>query len=109
LHNDELHNIYPSPNIVRVIKSRNMRWAGHVAPMGEGRGVYRVLVGWPEGKRPQGRTRLRWGIILRWTWGVRDRWAELDSAGSGWVPVAGFCEHGDEPSVSVKSGIFFNS
>jgi hypothetical protein len=60
LHNDELHNLYPSPNIVRVIKSRRMRWAGHVARMGEGRGVYRVLVGRPEGKRPLGRPRWRW-------------------------------------------------
>jgi hypothetical protein len=65
LHNDELHNLYSSPNIVRVIKSRRMRWAGHVAHMGEGRGVYRVLVGCPEGKRPLGRPRCRWGIILR--------------------------------------------
>jgi hypothetical protein len=45
LHNDELHSLYSSPNIVRVIKSRRMRWAGHVARMGEGRGVYRILVG----------------------------------------------------------------
>jgi hypothetical protein len=52
LHNDELHNLYSSPTIVRVIKSRRLRWAGHVACMGEGRGVYRVLVGRPEGKRP---------------------------------------------------------
>jgi hypothetical protein len=48
LHNDELHNLYSSQNIVRVIKSRRMRWAGHVVRMGEGRGVYRVLVGRPE-------------------------------------------------------------
>jgi hypothetical protein len=60
LHNDELHSLYSSPNIVRVIKSRRMRWAGHVARMGEVRGVYRVLVGNPEGKRPLGRPRLRW-------------------------------------------------
>jgi hypothetical protein len=46
LHNDELHSLYSSPNIVRVIKARRMRWAEHVARMGEGRGVYRVLVGW---------------------------------------------------------------
>jgi hypothetical protein len=60
LHNNELHSLYSSPNIVRVIKSRRMRWAGHVANMGEGRGVYSVLVGRPEGKRPLGRPRRRW-------------------------------------------------
>jgi hypothetical protein len=60
LHNDELQSLYSSPNIVRVIKSRRMRWVGHVARMGEGRGVYRVLVGRPEGKRPLGRPRRRW-------------------------------------------------
>jgi hypothetical protein len=60
LHNDELHRLYSSPNIVRVIKSRRMRWAGHVAHIGEGRGVYMVLVGRPEGKRPLGRPRRRW-------------------------------------------------
>jgi hypothetical protein len=60
LHNDELHDLYSSPNIVRVIKSRRMRWAGHVVPMGEGRGVYRVPIGGPEGKRPVGRIKRRW-------------------------------------------------
>jgi hypothetical protein len=60
LHNDELHNLYSSPKIVRVIKSRRLRWAGHVAHMGERRGVYRVLVGRPGGKRPLGRPRRRW-------------------------------------------------
>jgi hypothetical protein len=60
LHNDELHSLYSSPNIVRVIKSRRRRWAVHVTPMGKGRGVYRVLVGRPEGKRPLGRPRRRW-------------------------------------------------
>jgi len=55
LHNEKLNDLYFSPNIVRVIKSRRMRWVGHVARMGEGRGVYRVLVGKPEGKRPLGR------------------------------------------------------
>jgi hypothetical protein len=59
LHNDELHSLYSSPNIVRVFKSRRMRWAGHVACMGEGRGVYRVLIGRPEDKRPLERTRHR--------------------------------------------------
>jgi hypothetical protein len=60
LHNDGLHSLYSSPNIVRVIKSRRMRWAGHVARMGEEKGVYRVLVGRPERKRPLERPRLRW-------------------------------------------------
>jgi hypothetical protein len=60
LHNDELYDLYSLPNIVRVIKSRRMRWAGHVARMGEGRGVHRVLVRRSEGKRPLGRPRLRW-------------------------------------------------
>ena len=56
----ELNDLYSSPNIVRVIKSRRMRWAGHVARMGEERGVYRFLVGKPDGKRPLGRPRRRW-------------------------------------------------
>jgi hypothetical protein len=85
LHNDELHSLNSSPNIVRVIKSRKMRWAGHVAHMGEGRGVYRVLVGRPEGKRPLGRPRRRWDdnikTVLRevgidganWIWLAQDR------------------------------------
>jgi len=60
LQNEELNDLYCSPNIVRVIKSRRMRWAGHVARMGERRGVYRVSVGKPEGKRPLGRPRRRW-------------------------------------------------
>jgi hypothetical protein len=60
LHNEELHDLYSSPTIVRVIKSRRMRWAGQVARMGEQRGVYWVLVGKPEGNRPVGRPRLRW-------------------------------------------------
>ena len=60
LHNEELNDLYCSPNIVRVIKSRRMRWAGHVASMEEGRGVYRSLVVKSEGQRPLGRPRLRW-------------------------------------------------
>ena len=64
-HNEELNDLYSSPNIVRVIKSRRMRWAGHVARMGVERRVYRVLVGKPEGKRPLGRPRLRWVDNIR--------------------------------------------
>ena len=60
LHNEELSDLCSLPNIVRVVKSRRMRWAGHVARMGQGRGVHRVLVGKPEGKRPLGSPRRRW-------------------------------------------------
>ena len=60
LHNEELNDLYSSPNNVRVIKSRRMRWAGHVVRMGYMRGVYRVLVGKPEGKGPLGRPRHKW-------------------------------------------------
>jgi len=60
LHNEELNDLYPSPNIVGVIKARRIRWAGNVAHMGERRGVYRVLVGKREGKRPLGRPRRWW-------------------------------------------------
>jgi hypothetical protein len=60
LLNEELNDLYSLPNIVLVVKSRRMRWAGHVARMGDGRGVYRLLVGTPEGKRPLGRPRGRW-------------------------------------------------
>ena len=60
LHKDELNDLYCSPNIIRVIKSRRMRWVGHVARMGEKRVVYRVLVGKTEGKRQLGRSRRRW-------------------------------------------------
>jgi hypothetical protein len=60
LHNEELHNLYSLPSKIRIIKSRRMRWAEHVARMGKKRNVYRLLVGKPEGKRPLGRPRRRW-------------------------------------------------
>ena len=74
-HNEELNNLYSSPNIVRVIKSRRMRWARHVERMGEERGVYRVKVGKPEGKRPLGNLGVDGWIILgrisrRWDVGI---------------------------------------
>jgi hypothetical protein len=65
LHNEELNDLYSSPNIIRVIKSRRMRWAGHVAGMGEKRGAYRILVGRPEGRRPLGRPRRRWEANIK--------------------------------------------
>ena len=72
LHNEELSDLYSLPNIVRVVKSRRMRWAGHVACVGEGRGVHRVLVGKPEGKIPSGRPRRRREDNIKmgagWSW-----------------------------------------
>jgi hypothetical protein len=64
-HNEQLNDLYSLPNIVRVVKSRRMRWAGHVARMGGDRGVHRVLVGKPEGKRPLGRPNVDGRIILK--------------------------------------------
>jgi hypothetical protein len=78
LHNDELHSLSSSPNVVRVIEARRMRWAGHVARMGEGRGVYSVLVGKPEGKRQLGRPRRRWEDNIR----------ELGIDGANWIQLA---------------------
>jgi hypothetical protein len=60
LHNEELDDLYSSPNIIRVIKLRRIRWAAHVACMGQKRGAYRILVGRPEGRQPLGRPRCRW-------------------------------------------------
>ena len=82
LHNDELNDLYCSPNIVRVIKSRKMRWVGHVAHMQEGRGVYRVLVGKPEGKRPFGRTRCRWEDNIKMDL------QEMGCEGMDWIELA---------------------
>jgi hypothetical protein len=80
-HNDELHSLYSSPNIVRVIKSRRMRWAGHVARMEEGRGVYRVFVRKPEVKRPLGRRRLRWEDDIKLD--LR----EIGTDGANWIKL----------------------
>jgi hypothetical protein len=83
LHN-ELHSLYFSPNIVRDIKSRRMRWAGHVARMGEGRGVYRTLVLRPEGKRPLGDRGVGGRITLRWTLG---RQGTMGQTGFIWLRI----------------------
>jgi hypothetical protein len=82
LHYDELHDLYSSLNIVRVIKSRRMRWAGHVKRMGEGRGVYRVLVGRPEGKRPLGRPRRMWEDNIKMDL------SEIGIDGANWIRLA---------------------
>jgi hypothetical protein len=65
LHNEALRDLYSLPNIVRAVKSRRMRWVGHVARMGKGRGVHRILVGKPEGKRPLGRNRRSWEYNIK--------------------------------------------
>ena len=88
LHNEELNELYCLPNIVRVIKSRRMRWAGHVARMGEGRDVYRILVGKPEVKRPLGRPRHRWEDSIK---------MDLQLVGCGymdWIELAQDMEKG---------------
>ena len=88
LHNEELNHLYSLPNIVRMVKSRRMRWAGHVARMGEDRGVHRDLVGKPEGKRPLGRPRRRWEdnikMDLQEVGGGRGDWMELAQDRDGW-------------------------
>ena len=81
-HNGELNDPHCSPNIVRVIKSRRIRWAGHVARVGEGRGVYRILVGKPEGKRPLGRPRRRWED------NIKINLREVGCGGMDWIELA---------------------
>jgi hypothetical protein len=83
LHNEELNGLYSLPNIVGVIKSRILKWAGHVALMEEKRVVYRVLVGKPEGKRPLGRTRCRWEDNIKMDLQEVEYGYGLDRAGSG--------------------------
>ena len=87
LHKEELKDLYSLPNVVRVVKSRRMRWVGQVVRMGEGSGVHRVLVGKPEGKRPLGRPRRRWEdnikMDLQEVGGGRD-WIGLAQDRDGW-------------------------
>ena len=83
LHNEELNDLYSSPNIVWVIKSRRMRWVGYMARMGEKRGVYRVLVGKPEGKKTLGRPRCRWVDNIR---------LDLQEVGCGYMDWVGLAQ-----------------
>ena len=94
LHNEELNDFHSSPNIVRVIKSRRMRWAGHVAHMGKERGVYRVLVGKPEGKRPLGRPRRRWVDNIR---------MDLREVGGGYMDRIGRAQDRDRWRTLVSA------
>jgi hypothetical protein len=82
LHNEELRDLYSSPSIIRIIKSRRMRWVGHVARMGEKRNAYRLLVGKSEGRRPLGRPKRRWVDNIRMDLG-EVRWGNVD-----WIGLA---------------------
>ena len=92
-NDEELNDLYSLPNIVRVVKSRRMRWAGHVAHMGEDRDMHRVLVGKPEGKRPLGRPRRRWEdnikMDLQEVGGSRGDWMELAQDRDRWRALVG--------------------
>jgi len=94
LHNEELNDLYSSPNIVRMIKSRRMRWAGYVARMRKERGVYSVLVGKPEGKRPLGRPRRRWVDNIR---------MDLREVGCGYVDWIGLAQDRDRWRMLVSA------
>ena len=98
LHNEELNDLYSSPNIVRVIKWRRMRWAGHVACMGEERGVIRVLVGKPEAKRPMGRPRHRWVDNIR---------NDLQEVGCGYMDWIGLAKGRDRWRTLVSAVMNF--
>ena len=102
LRNEELNDMYYSPSSVRLIKSRKMRWAGHVARMGERRGVYRVLVEKPEGKRPLGSPRRRWKD------NIKMYLQEVGCGGMDWIELEGTCECGNESSGSMKCGEFLD-
>jgi hypothetical protein len=82
LHNEEFHNLYSSPSIIRMVKSRRMSWAGHVARMRENRNAYRILVGMPEGKRPLGRP------IRRWVDNIKMDLREIGWGGMDWIDLA---------------------
>ena len=93
LQNEKLSDLYSLPNVVQVVKSRKMSWAGHVARMGEGRGVHRVLVGKPEGKRPLGRPTRRWEdnimMDLQEEGGSCGDWMELAQDRDRWRALVG--------------------
>jgi hypothetical protein len=103
LHNEELRDLYSSPSIIRIMKSKRMRWAGHVARMGEKRNAYRLLVEKPEEKRPPGKPRRRWVDNIRMDLGEVG-WGDVVWIGLAKLQeqVESSCEFGIEPSGSMK-------
>jgi hypothetical protein len=94
LHNEELHILYSSPSIIRMVKSSRMRWAGHVARMGEEKkNTYRILMGKPEGKIPPGRTKCRWADIIKLDL------KEIGCDGMDWIDLA---QNRDQWTALVK-------
>ena len=94
LHNEGLNDLYSSPSIVRVIKSRRMRWVGHLAYMGEERRVYRILLGKPKGRRPLGRPRRRWVDNIR---------MDLQEVGCGYMDWIGLAQDRDKWRTLVSA------
>ena len=94
MHNEELNDLYSSHNIVRVIKSRRMRWAAHVVRMGEERGLYRVLLGKPEGRKPMRRPRRRWVDNIR---------TDLQEVGCGYMDWIGLAQDRDRWRTLVSA------
>jgi hypothetical protein len=109
LHNEELNDLYSSPNVIRAIKSGRMRWAGHVARMGEKKSAYRILVGRPEGRRPLGRPRHRWEDNIKMDlqevgWEGMD-WIELAQDTDRWWALVNAVMN---LRVSIKCGEFLD-
>jgi hypothetical protein len=96
LHNEELQNLYYSPSIIRIIKSRRMRWAGHIAQMRKKRNAYRILVGKPEGKRPLGRPRRGWEDNIK---------TDLREIGWGGMDSIDLAQDGDQWRTLLNTGI----
>jgi hypothetical protein len=108
LHNEELYDLYSSPNYIWVIKSRRTRWTEHVTRTGERRGAYRILLVKPEGKRQLGRPWRKWEDNIKTNLQEVGWWQELDLSGSGLGQVAGSCECGNEPLGSLHFGEFLD-
>ena len=109
LHKKELYVLHSLPNIIQVMKSRRLRWTGHVARMRKRRSAYGVLVGKPEWRRPLGRPRRRWEDNIKIDHKEVGGGNGLDQSGSGQGYVVGCCECGNEHSSSIKCGEFLRA